>query len=51
MRVSSTGSEGAITGTGHMAAFVNTMTQAYTDLIVRKAWNDANDAQKLRPRA
>ncbi len=21
------------------------MTQAYTDLIVRKAWNDANDAQ------
>ena len=49
MRVSSTGSEGAITGTGHMAAFVNTMTQAYTDLIVRKAWNDANDAQKLRP--
>ena len=51
MRVSSTGSEGAITGTGHMAAFVNTMTQAYTDLIVRKAWNDANDAQKLRPQS
>lgn len=48
MRVSSTGSEGTIKGTGHMAAFVNTMTQAYTDLIVRKAWNDANDAQKLR---
>lgn len=51
MRVSSTGSEGAIKGTGHMAAFVNTMTQAYTDLIVRKAWNDANDAQKLRPQS
>ena len=51
MRVSSTGSEGAITGTGHMAAFVNTMTQAYADLIVRKAWNDANDAQKLRPQS
>lgn len=51
MRVSSTGSEGAITGTGHMAAFVNTMTQAYTDLTVRKAWNDANDAQKLRPQS
>ena len=51
MRVSSTGSEGTITGTGHMAAFVNTMTQAYTDLIVRKAWNDANDAQKLRPQS
>ncbi len=51
MRVSSTGSKGAITGTGHMAAFVNTMTQAYTDLIVRKAWNDANDAQKLRPQS
>ena len=51
MRVSSTGSEGAITGTGHTAAFVNTMTQAYTDLIVRKAWNDANDAQKLRPQS
>lgn len=34
-----------------MAAFVNTMTQAYTDLIVRKAWNDANDAQKLRPQS
>ena len=51
MRVSSTGSEGMITGTGHMAAFVNTMTQAYTDLIVRKAWNDANDAQKLRPQS
>ena len=33
-----------------MAAFVNTMTQAYTDLIVRKAWNDANDAQK-RPQS
>ena len=27
------------------------MTQAYTDLIVRKAWNDANDAQKLRPQS
>lgn len=51
MRASSTGSEGAIKGTGHMAAFVNTMTQAYTDLIVRKAWNDANDAQKLRPQS
>ena len=51
MRVSSTGGEGAIKGTGHMAAFVNTMTQAYTDLIVRKAWNDANDAQKLRPQS
>lgn len=51
MRVSSTGSEGTIKGTGHMAAFVNTMTQAYTDLIVRKAWNDANDAQKLRPQS
>lgn len=51
MRVSSTGSEGAIKGTGHMAAFVNTMTQEYTDLIVRKAWNDANDAQKLRPQS
>lgn len=51
MRVSSTSSEGAIKGTGHMAAFVNTMTQAYTDLIVRKAWNDANDAQKLRPQS
>ena len=51
MRVSSTGSEGAIKGTGHMAAFVNTMMQAYTDLIVRKAWNDANDAQKLRPQS
>ena len=51
MRVSSTGSEGTITGTGHMAAFVNTMTQAYADLIVRKAWNDANDAQKLRPQS
>ena len=51
MRVSSTGSEGAITGTGHMAAFVNTMTQAYADLTVRKAWNDANDAQKLRPQS
>lgn len=51
MRVSSTGSEGEIKGTGHMAAFVNTMTQAYTDLIVRKAWNDANDAQKLRPQS
>ena len=51
MRVSSIGSEGAIKGTGHMAAFVNTMTQAYTDLIVRKAWNDANDAQKLRPQS
>ena len=51
MRVSSTGSKGAITGTGHMAAFVNTMTQAYTDLTVRKAWNDANDAQKLRPQS
>ena len=51
MRVSSAGSEGAIKGTGHMAAFVNTMTQAYTDLIVRKAWNDANDAQKLRPQS
>lgn len=51
MRVSSTGSEGAIKGTGHMAAFVNTMTQAYTNLIVRKAWNDANDAQKLRPQS
>lgn len=51
MRVSSTGSEGAIKGTGHMAAFVNTMTQAYADLIVRKAWNDANDAQKLRPQS
>lgn len=51
MHVSSTGSKGAITGTGHMAAFVNTMTQAYTDLIVRKAWNDANDAQKLRPQS
>lgn len=51
MRVSSTGSEGVIKGTGHMAAFVNTMTQAYTDLIVRKAWNDANDAQKLRPQS
>lgn len=51
MHVSSTGSEGAIKGTGHMAAFVNTMTQAYTDLIVRKAWNDANDAQKLRPQS
>ena len=51
MRVSSTGSKGAITGTGHMAAFVNTMTQAYADLIVRKAWNDANDAQKLRPQS
>lgn len=51
MRVSSTGSEGAIKGTEHMAAFVNTMTQAYTDLIVRKAWNDANDAQKLRPQS
>lgn len=51
MRVSSTGSEGAVKGTGHMAAFVNTMTQAYTDLIVRKAWNDANDAQKLRPQS
>ncbi len=51
MRVSSTGSEGAITGTGHIAAFVNTMTQAYADLIVRKAWNDANDAQKLRPQS
>lgn len=51
MRVSSTGSEGAIKGTGHTAAFVNTMTQAYTDLIVRKAWNDANDAQKLRPQS
>lgn len=51
MCVSSTGSEGAIKGTGHMAAFVNTMTQAYTDLIVRKAWNDANDAQKLRPQS
>lgn len=51
MRVSSTDSEGAIKGTGHMAAFVNTMTQAYTDLIVRKAWNDANDAQKLRPQS
>lgn len=51
MRVSSTGSEGAIKGTGHMAVFVNTMTQAYTDLIVRKAWNDANDAQKLRPQS
>ena len=51
MRVSSTGSEGTITGTGHMAAFVNTMTQAYADLTVRKAWNDANDAQKLRPQS
>lgn len=51
MRASSTGSEGAIKGTGHMAVFVNTMTQAYTDLIVRKAWNDANDAQKLRPQS
>ena len=51
MRVSSTGSKGAITGTRHMAAFVNAMTQAYTDLIVRKAWNDANDAQKLRPQS
>lgn len=51
MRVSSTGSEGTIKETGHMAAFVNTMTQAYTDLIVRKAWNDANDAQKLRPQS
>ena len=51
MRVSSTGSEGTIKGTRHMAAFVNTMTQAYTDLIVRKAWNDANDAQKLRPQS
>ena len=51
MRVSSTGSKGAITGTGHMAAFVNTMTQAYADLTVRKAWNDANDAQKLRPQS
>ena len=51
MRVSSTGSEGTIKGTGHMAAFVNTMTQAYADLIVRKAWNDANDAQKLRPQS
>ena len=51
MRTTSTGSTGTIRGTAHTAAFVNTMTQAYTDLTVRKAWNDANDAQKLRPQS
>ena len=49
MRATATGNTGTIWGTAHTAAFINTMTQAYTDLTVRKAWNDANDAQKLRP--
>ena len=51
MRTTATGAAGTIRGTTHTAAFVNTMTQAYTDLTVRKAWNDANDAQKLRPQS